>query len=422
MKSLKYAMLFVFMAAFSFSLKADDRKYLEGAVPVVDGKVVFSRDYSVKGVDKGVIYDRMLNWLEKKLKEGEQNGRVLFSNKEKGEIAGLGQEYLVFQSSFLSLDRSLMEYNVVVKCSDQACEINIERIKYNYEEEVYPAEEWITDEHALNKKKTRLSRGLAKFRIHTVDYMDKLFEEAALALGQSSNVTLEKAPVATVSNLSTPVTVDSPVVVPVQTQEVVQVPVTVPVVVKEVEPTATPMVALTPATKAEPATLTGFTSVDPHKIPGNIIKMLELDWMLITAGDSQQFNMMTASWGGLGRLYERPTATCFIYPTRFTYQLMERGDYYTISFYTEAYREQLQYTGSNSGKNVDKVKATGLTPITTPNGAKAFSEAWLIIECKKMVSQTLTPEALVDDKLKEEWIGKQLHKMYIGEITNVWVK
>lgn len=417
MKSLKYVMLFVFMTAFSFSLKADDRKYLEGAVPVIDGKVVFSRDYSVKGIAKEEVYNRMLNWLEKRLKEGDENGRILFADKDKGEIAGLGQEYLVFQSSFLSLDRSMMEYNVVAKCSDEACEVSIERIKYDYEEEVYPAEEWITDEYALNKKKTKLSRGLAKFRRHTVDYMEKFFEDAALALGQSSNVITEKAPVADVSAVATPV----PVVVPVKTQEVVQAPVTTPVVEQAVTAT-TPMVALTPATKSEPATLAGFTSVDPHKIPGNIIKMLELDWMLITAGDSNQFNMMTASWGGLGRLYERPTATCFIYPTRFTYQLMERGDYYTLSFYTEAYREQLQYTGSNSGKNVDKVKATGLTPITTPNGAKAFSEAWLIIECKKMVSQTLTPEALVDDKLKDEWIGKQLHKMYIGEITNVWVK
>ena len=68
-----------------------------------------------------------------------------------------------------------------------------------------------------------------------------------------------------------------------------------------------------------------------------------------------------------------------------------------------------------------KVKEAGLTPITTPSGSKAFSEAWMIIECRKMVSQSLIPEALHDSQAKEKW-GTQLHKMYIGEILNVWVK
>ncbi len=408
MKSLKTLLLFVFVTTLSLSIKADDRKYLEGAVPLVDGKVVFTREFTVQGVSKDEIFNRMLNWLEKRLAQGEENSRVLYSDKEKGEIAGLGSEYLVFRSSFLSLDRSLLEYYVVADCDEESCKLSIERLKFNYEEEVYPAEEWITDELALNKKKTKLNRGLAKFRTHTVDYVQKFFDDAALALGQSTPVVAKTATVAT-----------APVVEPVEpqsdTQVVIQTATVTPV-------TVAPVVALKSETKSDSQPLSGFTAIDPHKIPGNIIKMLEMDWMLVTAGDTNQFNMMTASWGGLGRLYERPTATCFIYPTRYTYQYMERGDYYTLSFYTEAYREQLEYCGSNSGKDTDKVKATGLTPITTPNGAKAFAEAWLIIECKKMVSQTLTPEALVDKKVKEEWIGKQLHKMYIGEITNVWVK
>ncbi|MBP6069743.1 MAG: flavin reductase [Bacteroides sp.] len=150
--------------------------------------------------------------------------------------------------------------------------------------------------------------------------------------------------------------------------------------------------------------------------------MLSEDWMLITAGNNSQFNMMTASWGGLGFLYEKPVTYCFINPTRYTYQLMEKNDTYTLSFYTEAYRNALQYCGSNSGKDTDKVKGAGLTPITTPLGSKAFSEAWLIIECRKLVSQSLTPEAINNNELQQKWMGKQLHKMYIGEIINVWVK
>ena len=171
-----------------------------------------------------------------------------------------------------------------------------------------------------------------------------------------------------------------------------------------------------------PAVLQGYKQLSPDKIPGNIIKMLNEDWMLITAGTDAKYNMMTASWGGLGVLYGKPTITCFINPTRYTYQLMEANETYTLTFYTEAYREALQYCGSNSGRDKDKVKGSGLTPITTPSGSKAFSEAWLIIECRKMVGQSLSHDALFDEKVKNEWVGKQLHKMYIGEIMNVWVK
>ena len=142
--------------------------------------------------------------------------------------------------------------------------------------------------------------------------------------------------------------------------------------------------------------------------------------MLITAGNDAQYNMMTASWGGAGVFWGKPAVTCYN-PTRYTYQLMENNDTYTLSFYTETYRDILNYCGTNSGRDKDKVKEAGLTPITTPSGSKAFSEAWMIIECRKMVSQSLIPEALHDSQAKEKW-GTQLHKMYIGEILNVWVK
>jgi flavin reductase (DIM6/NTAB) family NADH-FMN oxidoreductase RutF len=168
--------------------------------------------------------------------------------------------------------------------------------------------------------------------------------------------------------------------------------------------------------------MSGYKRISAEKIPGNIIRQLSEDWMLVTAGDKTKFNMMTAGWGGLGVLFGKSVAFCFINPLHYTYQLMEKGDRYTFSFYTEAYRDALKYCGSTSGRDIDKVKGSGLTPVTTPNGAQSFGEAWLIIECKKLVSQSLTPESLCDEKVKEEWAGKQLSKMFIGEITGVWMK
>ena len=171
--------------------------------------------------------------------------------------------------------------------------------------------------------------------------------------------------------------------------------------------------------------MSNFRPIDLHQLSINPFQAISDQWMLITAEkpvDGQpKANTMTASWGGLGHMYNKPVAFCFINPTRYTYQLMENNDTYTLSFYTETYRDILNYCGTNSGRDKDKVKEAGLTPITTPSGSKAFSEAWMIIECRKMVSQSLIPEALHDSQAKEKW-GTQLHKMYIGEILNVWVK
>ena len=101
---------------------------------------------------------------------------------------------------------------------------------------------------------------------------------------------------------------------------------------------------------------------------------------------------------------------------------MDKGDTYTLTFYTETYREALNYCGHNSGKDKNKVKEAGLTPITTPSGSKAFSEAWMIIECRKMISQTINIDGISDPELRKQWAGKAMHKMFIGEILNVWVK
>lgn len=379
-------------------LAQDDSKYLAGAVPVVNGKVVFTKTISVPGLSQDEIFKRIQQWTgERFVTDKEQKGRILYSDQTKGDIACWGEEYLTFNKAALSLDRTLITYQMIITCEPGECNLKITAIRYSYnvanknEPEKYMAEELITDEYTLNKNKDKLIRKTGKFRTHTIDMVDQLFTDAAAVLtaGQPST-----APATTPPAITTP----------------------------KPETPASQLTAHIPTATATSGALQGYRQIAPDKIPGNIIKMLSEDWMLITAGNDSRFNMMTASWGGLGHLYNKPVSICFINPARYTYQLMESGDTYTLSFYTEAYRDALNYCGHNSGKDGDKVKAAGLTPITTPSGAKAFSEAWLILECKKLVSQSLIPEALADPTLKTQWSGKPMHKMYIGEILNVWVK
>ena len=380
--------LFLFLLLIPTLLRAqEDPKYLAGAVTLENGKVVFNKTLNIPGQSKDEIFAKALKWAtDQFVTTKEFQSRVLFSDPNNGQIACLGQQYLVFTNKALSLDRAIINYQMYLDCQPGKCDMKISAIRYVYnvgdKNEIIPAEEQITDEYTLTKKKDKLIKATGKFRIHTIDLAEELFESASKALGGSSTQTTAAAPQAA---------------------------------------TVSPVVTAASIPASEESTLSGYKQISPDKIPGNIYKMLSENWMLITAGHDNEFNMMTASWGGLGHLYNKPVAFCFINPTRHTIQYMEKNDTYTLSFYTETYRDALNYCGSHSGKNEDKVKGSGLTPIATPSGSKAFSEAWMIIECKKLVAQQFTSEAIYSPEAKGKW-GKDLHKMFIGEIINVWVK
>jgi Conserved protein/domain typically associated with flavoprotein oxygenases, DIM6/NTAB family len=406
----QFYFVIILLLCLPFALNAqEDAKYLAGAVPEEDGKVVFKKEFSLPGISQEVIYDEVHKWMEGRLKKNDNNSRIVYADRNSGVISGAIDEYLVFKSSALSLDRAMLNCQLNAICSPGKISFEAERIRYTYEDEKITAEDYIADKNALNKAQTKIVRGLSKFRTKTVDYFEDLFTDAQKEIAVNlSGIGAKTAPPTVVTVTNAQPEVVGKRVTPMQPGEVptVREPVNIQVAPSSITP-------------GNPE---GYRSISPDKLPGNIIKMLNDDWMLITAGKKDQFNMMTASWGGLGVLFGKPIAMCFINPTRYTYQLMEKNDTYTFTFYTEAYRQALQYCGSNSGKNTDKVKGSGLTPISTPEGSMAFGEAWLIIECRKLVSQSLTPEAISNEKVKEEWSGKQLNKMFIGEIINVWVK
>lgn len=260
---------------------------------------------------------------------------------------------------------------------------------------------------------------MAKFRIKTIDKVDELaaslkkeLEAGIVKNAQPSGITTA----GTATNHTTATATATAARATITTTETVP-----PAVAATVPPVAYTTTANTTLSNNNTA-MEGYKNISPDKIPGNIIKMLSEDWMLITAGNNTKFNTMTASWGGLGVLYNKPVAICFINPARYTYQLMETGDTYTLTFYTEAYRDALNYCGKVSGRDTDKIKGSGLTPITTPDGSKAFSQAWMIIECRKLVSQSISPDSINNAAEKEKRSTQPMHKMYIGEILNVWVK
>ncbi len=164
-----------------------------------------------------------------------------------------------------------------------------------------------------------------------------------------------------------------------------------------------------------------FKETKPELLTDNPFKLIGADWMLITAGTPESFNTMTASWGGLGVLWERKVAFCFIRPTRHTYGFVERTRNFTLSFFEERYRKALTFCGSHSGRDTDKIKGAGLTP-ENEGGFVYFAEARLVLACRKLYFQDLGPERFLDPKLNEMYPQKDFHRMYIGEIVKCLIK
>ena len=94
----------------------------------------------------------------------------------------------------------------------------------------------------------------------------------------------------------------------------------------------------------------------------NFFETIGKEWMLVTAGTKEKFNTMTASWGGIGWLWNKPVAFVFIRPERYTYEFVEENDHLTLSFLGEENKKIHAVCGSKSGRNIDKVKETGLKP------------------------------------------------------------
>jgi len=149
----------------------------------------------------------------------------------------------------------------------------------------------------------------------------------------------------------------------------------------------------------------------------NSFKLMGKDWTLITAKAGNKINTMTASWGGFGYLWNKNVAFIYVRPQRYTYEFIENSNYFTLSFFDEEHRQKLNYLGKNSGRDVDKIKESGLTPLHEKELAY-FREAKLVLVCKKIFRQELDPKGFIDEKI-DEFYKNDYHTMYIGEIVEV---
>ena len=172
-----------------------------------------------------------------------------------------------------------------------------------------------------------------------------------------------------------------------------------------------------------------FKTIKPEALTDNPFKLIGSDWMLITACEKSvdeegnittgRVNTMTASWGGLGVLWNKSVATVYVRPTRYTKEIMDKTDTFSLSVLPQKYKTALDYCGSHSGRDGDKFRPAKLD-VEYQNGTPWIKQARLVLFCYKLYAQPFDPFCFIDEKyLKQNYKKDDFHTMYIGEIYKV---
>ena len=163
------------------------------------------------------------------------------------------------------------------------------------------------------------------------------------------------------------------------------------------------------------------TRIDAFELAARPMAIWDKQWFLLSAGDfaAKKFNNMTVSWGSLGVIWGKPFAMCVVRPQRHTFKFMEQSDTFTLCVFPQQYRKVLDVLGTKSGRQMDKINASGFTPeAATAVASPVYAEAELAIECRKVYFQDFDPKHFLAPYIAPLY-NNDYHRMYFGEIVAV---
>ena len=162
--------------------------------------------------------------------------------------------------------------------------------------------------------------------------------------------------------------------------------------------------------------------VAPLELLAKPFSIFDRQWALLVAG-SERPNPMTVSWGGFGTLWDRPVATVYVRPTRFTFTLLDAEPAFTLNFLPEEHRAALNLCGTASGRDTDKWGATGLHRIASDAVAvPRVAEAELALECRVLATVDLNPARFLDPAIHRLYPRRDFHRIFLGEVLGAWAE
>lgn len=150
----------------------------------------------------------------------------------------------------------------------------------------------------------------------------------------------------------------------------------------------------------------------------NPFEKIGKEWALVSAGSKQKANTMTISWGGIGVLWGKNVAFVFVRDSRYTKEFIDNNDFFSVSFLSNQYRDALNYCGSHSGRDEDKLSNAGLTwnyKLSIP----FIDEGNLVLLCQKLSATKITEDSFLVPDIKKWYADGDMHTMYVAEILEV---
>ena len=143
------------------------------------------------------------------------------------------------------------------------------------------------------------------------------------------------------------------------------------------------------------------------------------DWGALTSEANGRINSMTISWGGVGELWNKHVATVYVRKSRFTKELLDAGEHFSITFFEPHYKNWLKYLGAVSGRQEDKIAGARLT-INRHKGVPFIDDGNFVIICKTLSCTLIEPNDILDESIKESFYPEgDYHYMYVGEILEL---
>ena len=138
--------------------------------------------------------------------------------------------------------------------------------------------------------------------------------------------------------------------------------------------------------------------------------------------NKEKANPITIAWGGLGVLWGKPMCSIFIHKSRYSKGIADDSPYFSVCCFAKEYKPiAIDYFGSASGRNEDKIAKSGFT-LLHDEGVPYFKEAELVILCKKMGQTDFDKDKISEDKIKKWYEKDGVHTIYFGEIVKVLKK
>ena len=150
------------------------------------------------------------------------------------------------------------------------------------------------------------------------------------------------------------------------------------------------------------------------------------DWfkgqgLLLAVGTLEHNNAMTIGWGSLGNVWSKigpATVTVYVAEARYTYEFMEKYDYFTVMAFDKEDARILGYMGTHSGRDGDKAAHLGLHTLYTENGTPYYAEATIVLECKTIYKAPFEKSGMSEEVKKfYENFDAGVHHMYIGNVV-----